>query len=108
ADNGVGQGGLRDAAASGCPGEIVLLAERQEIADLLHLHGPPRRVGCAYVRGCHRPRICMVRQFTQAPLSCGSLVGGGGGMHPKRALEGFAYFRESVPPFRKKPEAPDR
>src|SRR5262249_46317447 len=67
-DNGVGQRGLRDAAASGCPGEIVLLAERQEIADLLHLHGPPRIVGCACLGGCHRLRICMVRQLTQAPL----------------------------------------
>jgi hypothetical protein len=28
---------LRDAAAAGCAGEIELLAQRQEVIDLLHL-----------------------------------------------------------------------
>src|SRR5215471_20470840 len=98
ADNGVGQGGLRDAAASRRPGEIVLLAERQEIADLPHLHGSPRRVGCACLGGCHRSRICMVRQFTQAPLSCWSPIRRERrGMHPKRAFEGFASFQGAAP-----------
>src|SRR5262249_39544164 len=41
-DNGVGQRGLRDAAAPGRPREIALLAERQEVADLAHLHVTPR------------------------------------------------------------------
>ena len=30
---------MRDAAAAGCAGEIELLAQRQEVTDLLHLHG---------------------------------------------------------------------
>jgi hypothetical protein len=42
-DNRVGQRGLGHAAASGRPREIARLAERQEIADLVHLHGPPRQ-----------------------------------------------------------------
>jgi len=62
-DDGVGQRGLRDAAASRRPREISLLTERQEIPDLLHLHGPPRRL-FARVRGCHRRRLWRVRQFT--------------------------------------------
>ena len=36
--DGGGQRGLRDAAAAGCAGEIELLAQRQEVTDLLHLH----------------------------------------------------------------------
>src|SRR5262245_24268109 len=41
--DGVGQRGLGDAAASGRPREIALLAERQEVADLVHLHGSTSR-----------------------------------------------------------------
>src|SRR5262249_36509757 len=37
--DGGGQRGLRDAAAAGCAGEIELLAQRQEVTDLVHLHG---------------------------------------------------------------------
>jgi hypothetical protein len=37
ADSG-GQRGLLDAAAAGCTGEIELLAQRQEVTDLVHLH----------------------------------------------------------------------
>jgi hypothetical protein len=40
-DDGVGQRGLRDAAASGRSREIALLTERQEVTDLLHLHVTP-------------------------------------------------------------------
>jgi hypothetical protein len=36
--DGGGQRGLRDAAAAGCAGEIELLAQRQEVTDLVHLH----------------------------------------------------------------------
>ena len=38
--HGNGQRRLGDAAASGCPPEIALLAERQKIPDLIHFHGP--------------------------------------------------------------------
>jgi hypothetical protein len=31
---------LGDAAASGCPRETALLAQRQKIANLVHFHGP--------------------------------------------------------------------
>src|SRR5262245_59590105 len=41
--DGVGQRGLGDAAASGRSREIALLAERQEVADLVHLHGSTSR-----------------------------------------------------------------
>src|SRR5215469_18588984 len=37
--DGVGQRGLGDAAAPGRSREIALLAQGQEIADLVHLHG---------------------------------------------------------------------
>src|SRR5262249_11125208 len=36
--DGGGQRGLRDTAAAGCAGEIELLAQRQEVTDLVHLH----------------------------------------------------------------------
>src|SRR6478736_1441954 len=36
--DGAGQRGLRDAAAAGGAGETELLAQRQEVMDLLHLH----------------------------------------------------------------------
>src|SRR5215510_9260355 len=36
--DGGGQRGLRDAAAAGCAGEAELLAQRQEVTDLVHLH----------------------------------------------------------------------
>ena len=39
-DNGVGQRRLGDAAASGCPRETALLAQRQKISKLVHFHGP--------------------------------------------------------------------
>src|SRR5262245_7505389 len=41
--DGVGQRGLGDAAASGRSREIALVAERQEVADLVHLHGSTSR-----------------------------------------------------------------
>src|SRR5262249_10254382 len=41
--DGVGQRGLGDAAAPGRSREIALLAERQEVADLVHLHGSTSR-----------------------------------------------------------------
>src|SRR5262249_30737288 len=44
ADNGIGQRGLGNAAAFGRAGEITLLAERQKVADLVHLHVPPRGI----------------------------------------------------------------
>src|SRR5262249_5772608 len=36
--DGGGQRGLRDAAAAGCAGEVELLAQRQEVTDLVRLH----------------------------------------------------------------------
>jgi hypothetical protein len=36
--DGVGQRGLRDPAALGGTGEVALLAQGQEVADLVHLH----------------------------------------------------------------------
>src|SRR5215831_7173314 len=51
-DNGIGQRGLGNAAAFGRAGEITLLAERQKVADLLHLHVPPRGINRA-----SRPRL---------------------------------------------------
>src|SRR5262249_46854097 len=39
-DNGVSQRRLGDAAASGCPRETALLAQRQKIPNLVHFHGP--------------------------------------------------------------------
>src|SRR6516164_8188202 len=36
--DGGGQRGLRDVAAAGCAGEAELLAQRQEVTDLVHLH----------------------------------------------------------------------
>jgi len=41
-DNGVGQRGLGDTGPSGRPREILLLAKREEVADLVHLHVPHR------------------------------------------------------------------
>jgi len=46
-DHGIGQGGLGHAAAAGCPREAALFAERQEVANLVHLHGPNPRIGGA-------------------------------------------------------------
>jgi hypothetical protein len=43
---------LRDAAAAGCAGEIELLAQRQEVTDLLHLHG----YRLPFAGECNRPR----------------------------------------------------
>jgi hypothetical protein len=51
-DNGIGQRGLGNAAAFGRAGEITLLAERQKVADLVHLHVPPRGINRA-----SRPRL---------------------------------------------------
>src|SRR5262249_29083191 len=57
-NNGVRQGGLGDAAPSGRPRETPLLAERQEIADLAHLHVPPRPYRLHFPRCCHQFRAC--------------------------------------------------
>src|SRR5262245_17288322 len=46
-DNGIGQRGLGNAAAFGRAGETTLLAQRQKVADLLHLHVPPRGINRA-------------------------------------------------------------
>jgi len=43
-DHGIGQGGLGYAAAAGCPREAALFADRQEVANLVHLHGPNPRI----------------------------------------------------------------
>src|SRR5262249_15396330 len=51
-DNGISQRGLGNAAAFGRAGEITLLAERQKVADLVHLHVPPRGINRAW-----RPRL---------------------------------------------------
>src|SRR5262249_4812193 len=51
--NGVGQRWLGDAAASGRAGEIALRAQRQEVADLMHLHGVHLR-DCMPRGPCHR------------------------------------------------------
>src|SRR5215468_2315027 len=51
-DNGIGQRGLGNATAFGRAGEITLLAERQKVADLVHLHVPPRGINRA-----SRPRL---------------------------------------------------
>jgi hypothetical protein len=39
--NGAGERRLSDIASLGGPGEVQLLAEGEEIADLMHLHGGP-------------------------------------------------------------------
>src|SRR5262249_35977277 len=68
--DGVGQRGLGDAAAPSRSREIALLAERQEVADLVHLHGgPPRGINRARVGACHRPRRLTVRWFTERRFS---------------------------------------
>src|SRR5262245_21595281 len=51
--DGVGQRRLGDAAASGRAGEIALRAQRQEVADLMHLHGVHLRA-CMSRGPCHR------------------------------------------------------
>src|SRR5215467_11322384 len=51
-NNGIGQRGLGNAAAFGRAGETTLLAQRQKVADLLHLHVPPREINRA-----SRPRL---------------------------------------------------
>src|SRR5262249_37661327 len=82
--DGVGQRRLRHAAAFGCEGEALLLAQRQEIADLVHLHGSiwprgfrshrtmpsngtpesdPRHAGSAFIFALEKP-ACDVRYFT--------------------------------------------
>ncbi len=45
--DGIGQRGLGNAAAFGRAGETTLLAKRQKVADLLHLHVPPRGINRA-------------------------------------------------------------
>jgi hypothetical protein len=47
---GHGQRRLRDAAASGCPRETALLADRQKIPNLMQLHHP-LRIRCARTGG---------------------------------------------------------
>src|SRR5260370_12195809 len=54
-DHGVGQRGLGHPATAGCPPEIALLAQRQEVADLLHLHRLPRPYHWPSCRGSHPP-----------------------------------------------------
>src|SRR5262249_58060602 len=39
--DGNGQRRLGDAAASGCPREIALLAQRQKVSNLVHFHAHP-------------------------------------------------------------------
>src|SRR5262245_12813270 len=51
--DGVGQRWLGDAAASGRAGKIALRAQRQEVADLMHLHGVHLRA-CMPRGPCHR------------------------------------------------------
>src|SRR6516164_3299295 len=41
-DNGIGQRGLGNAATFGRAGKTTLLAQRQKVADLLHLRVGPR------------------------------------------------------------------
>src|SRR5439155_10173327 len=67
--HGIGQRGLRHPAAAGCPREIALLAQRQEVADLLHLHGRPHPYHWPSMRGCIDSTFSMVRQFTQPRFS---------------------------------------
>src|SRR5262249_51555172 len=63
--DGVGQRGLRDPAALGGTGEVALLAEGQEVADLVHLHVNPNGICIALRRGgCHRGSLSKVKQFT--------------------------------------------
>src|SRR5262249_49229370 len=68
-DHGVGQRGLGHPAASGCPREIALLAQRQEVADLLHLHGHLTRVIGLRYEVAPGPPLWKVRQFTQPRFS---------------------------------------
>jgi hypothetical protein len=42
---------LRDAAAAGCAPKTELLAHRQEVKDLVHLHR-------SFTYVCHRPETC--------------------------------------------------
>src|SRR6516165_3468665 len=66
--HGIGQRGLGNAAAFGRAGETTLPAKRQKVADLVHLHVPPRGIN----RAC-RPRLpsapvskCEVVSHTEA------------------------------------------
>ena len=45
--DGIGQRGLGNAAAFGRAGEATLLAKRQKVADVLHLHVSPRGINRA-------------------------------------------------------------
>src|SRR6516225_4878223 len=46
-NDGIGQRGLGNAAAFGRAGEATLLAKRQKVADVLHLHVSPRGINRA-------------------------------------------------------------
>src|SRR5262249_59438932 len=61
---GGGQRGLRDPAAAGCAGEVELLAQRQEVVDLLHLHD--YRLPFAEARKRHSPGH--LRRWLQWPV----------------------------------------
>src|SRR5262245_39556740 len=62
-DNGIGQRGLGNAAAFGRAGEITLLAERQKVADLVHLHVPPRGINRASRPSLPSARVSKCEEF---------------------------------------------
>jgi len=63
--DGGGERGLRDAAAAGRAGETELLAQGQEVMDLLHLHWS--RLPFADRRAdCSAGRVCSMLSLSQA------------------------------------------
>ena len=85
--DGIGQRGLGNAAAFGRAGEATLLAKRQKVADVLHLHVPPRGINRASsprlplgpVSKCevvHTDRTSHFERDIQNPLGFGVDVNG--------------------------------
>src|SRR5262249_39230268 len=86
--DGVGQRGLGHAAAPGRSREIALLAQGQDIADLVHLHGstssnPSRSPGS----------LPSTSAFDGEVVHRAALFVAGGRMHLPRAFKSFASLR---------------
>jgi hypothetical protein len=62
--DGVGQGRLRDSAALGSAGKIAFLAERQEVANLVHLHVDSDAADHPRWACCHSAPLSKVSHFT--------------------------------------------
>src|SRR5262249_24546995 len=105
--DGVGQRGLGDGAASGRSCEIALLAERQEVADLVHLHGSTSRnqsrshgslpsTSAFDGEVAHRAAL-FIAELSHHQARATGWAGGRQGpwrrMQPQRAFKGFAPLR---------------